>query len=90
MWHQEAVATAFTMLTVAPGSEIRPFHDRQIAVLRPAEWAEWLYLTKPEADLIRPLPHGSLKVGLARIGTEEPPAELKDLVAPHFERAPAA
>ena len=28
----------------------------QVAVLRPEDWAAWLYLTKPQAELLRPLP----------------------------------
>ena len=40
----------------------------QRSVLRPEEWAAWLYLTKPEAELLRPLTKGSLKVQTARQG----------------------
>jgi putative SOS response-associated peptidase YedK len=56
----------FTMLTTAPSEDVRPYHDRQVAVLRPEDWAAWLYLTKPEAELLRPLPRGSLKVETVR------------------------
>jgi putative SOS response-associated peptidase YedK len=52
----------FTMLTTAPGPDVAPFHDRQIAVLRPEDWRAWLYLDRPEAELLRPLPAGSLAV----------------------------
>ena len=52
----------FTMLTTAPGPDVAPYHDRQIVVLRPADWARWLYLDTPEADLLKPLPAGSLTV----------------------------
>jgi putative SOS response-associated peptidase YedK len=37
----------FTMLTTEPGPDVRGFHDRQIAVLRPNAWGAWLYLEKP-------------------------------------------
>jgi putative SOS response-associated peptidase YedK len=40
---------------------VKRYHDRQVAVLRPADWAKWLYLSKPEAELLRPLPGGSLR-----------------------------
>jgi len=52
--------SAFTMLTTEPGPEVAPCHDRQVAVLRPEDWAAWIYLTKPEAELLQPLPPGSL------------------------------
>ena len=61
---------AFTMLTTAPSADVAPYHDRQVAVLRPEDWAAWLYLTKPEAELLRPLPEGSLDVKTVREGTD--------------------
>jgi putative SOS response-associated peptidase YedK len=79
LWHREAGDAHFTMLTVEPGPDVRPFHDRQIAILRPAEWGHWLYLSKPEAELIRLLPSGSLAVDLARPGVEAPAPELMAL-----------
>ncbi len=61
---------AFTMLTTAPGEDVEPYHDRQVAILRPEDWAAWLYLTKPEAELLRPLPGGSLQVKSVRDGSD--------------------
>ena len=61
---------AFTMLTTAPSEDVRPYHDRQVAVLRPEDWSAWLYLTKPEAELLRPLPEGSLDVQTVRKGSD--------------------
>ena len=66
----------FTMLTTEPGPDVRGFHDRQVAVLAPGAWGAWLYLEKPEAEILRPLPSGSLQVSLARAGKEPPPDEL--------------
>jgi len=57
---------SFTMLTTAPGPDILPYHDRQVCVLRPEEWADWLFLTRPESELLRPLPAGSLHVETVR------------------------
>jgi putative SOS response-associated peptidase YedK len=57
---------SFTLLTTAPGPDIAPYHDRQVAVLHPAEWADWLFLTRPEAELLRPLPAGTLIVETVR------------------------
>jgi putative SOS response-associated peptidase YedK len=61
---------AFTMLTTAPSADVAPYHDRQVAVLPPADWAAWLYLSKPEAELLRPLPEGSLEVETVRKGSD--------------------
>jgi putative SOS response-associated peptidase YedK len=62
-------AESFTMLTTEPGPDVKPIHDRQIVVLRPELWAKWLYLTPgAEADLLRPLPAGSLSVETVRTG----------------------
>lgn len=61
---------SFTMLTTSPGPDIAPFHDRQVVVLRPENWAAWLHLTKPQAELLRPLPEGSLDVETVREGKQ--------------------
>ena len=53
---------AFAMLTTEPGPDIAPYHDRQIVLLRPDAALDWLDLRKPEAELLRPLPEGSLSV----------------------------
>ena len=57
---------SFTMLTTTPGPDIEPYHDRQVVVLRPADWAHWLFLTRPEEELLKPLPAGSLTVETVR------------------------
>lgn len=61
---------AFTMLTTAPGEDVVPYHNRQVVVLRPEDWGAWIYLTKPETELLRPLDARSLDVTLARPGTD--------------------
>jgi putative SOS response-associated peptidase YedK len=61
---------AFSMLTTAPGPDVEPFHNRQIVVLRPEYWKAWIYLEKPEAELLRPLPAHSLSVETVRTGRE--------------------
>jgi len=58
--------SAFAMLTTEPGSDVEPFHNRQVVVLRPKDWKAWIDLDKPEEELLRPLPGGSLKVETAR------------------------
>lgn len=53
---------AWAMLTTRPGPDIAPYHDRQIVLLRPDQALDWLDLARPEHDLLRPLPAGSLSV----------------------------
>ena len=54
----------FTMLTTEPGPDVAPYHDRQVAVLRPDHWGAWLDLAQPEDQLLQPLPAGSLTARL--------------------------
>lgn len=62
--------SAFTMLTTEPGPDIAPFHNRQVVVLQPANWSAWLHVTIPEAELLKPLPSGSLNVETVRKGRD--------------------
>ena len=57
---------AFTLLTTEPGPDEAPIHDRQMVVLDRADWLAWLHLTRPESELLRPLPAGSLAVEQVR------------------------
>jgi putative SOS response-associated peptidase YedK len=67
LWSEDdAGALSFTMLTTEPGPDIAPVHDRQVCVLKPEDWGHWLFLTKPEPDLLKPLPEGTLKVETVR------------------------
>ena|SRR5579875_3616362 len=52
---------AFTMLTVEPGPDIAPIHNRQIVLLTQDAWAPWLE-GEVEALFIQPSPEGFLKV----------------------------
>lgn len=61
----------FALLTTPPGDDIAPYHDRQIIVLHPERGVEWLRLSRPEAELLRPLPKGSLQAE-----RDFPPPEL--------------
>lgn len=63
LWRTDpAVGEAFTMLTMAPGPDIAPFHDRQIAILDRDRWAAWLDPNVPAQTVLHPLPAGSLEV----------------------------
>lgn len=59
---------SFAMLTTAPGPDVAPYHNRQVVVLRPEDWAAWIHLTKSEAELLRPLPEGTLESTTVREG----------------------
>jgi putative SOS response-associated peptidase YedK len=67
---QDDQPASFTMLTTDPGPDLAPYHNRQIVVLRPDKWADWIYLQKPESDLLQPLPAGSLQVEMVRQGSD--------------------
>jgi putative SOS response-associated peptidase YedK len=63
---QEGENSSFTLLTTAPGPDVAPIHDRQMVVLRQSHWRAWLELTKPEVELLAPLPAGSLQAEQVR------------------------
>jgi putative SOS response-associated peptidase YedK len=69
LWSEDdSGALSFTMLTTSPGPDIEPYHDRQVCVLAPQDWAHWLFLTRPQEELLKPLPAGTLKVETVRKG----------------------
>ena len=63
---QGEVPESFTLLTTEPGPDIAPIHNRQVVVLERTDWKAWLDLTRPESELLRPLPQGSLMVEQVR------------------------
>ena len=63
IWRNDPkVGEAFTMLTMPPGPDIAPYHDRQIVILDRARWADWLDPSVPAQSIIRPLPAGALQI----------------------------
>ncbi|MEO8812147.1 MAG: SOS response-associated peptidase [Caulobacteraceae bacterium] len=56
---------AFTMLTVPPGEDVAPLHNRQVVILERRDWAAWLDLAIPAPALLKPSPAGSLTASLA-------------------------
>ena len=62
----DGAADAFTLLTTEPGPDVAPIHDRQMVVLERSDWRAWLEQSRPEAELLRPLPAGSLRVQQVR------------------------
>ena len=59
------VGEAFTLLTVPPGADIEGYHNRQIALLDPPQWREWLDGSAKATDVLRPSEAGSLSVSAA-------------------------
>lgn len=53
---------AFSMLTIAPGPDVAPYHDRQVVVLPPGAGLHWLELTAPEALILALGAQGALDV----------------------------
>jgi SOS response associated peptidase (SRAP) len=62
----DGTGEAFTILTTEPGPDVAPIHNRQVVVLDRVDWLAWLDLTRPEAELLRPLSAGSLRVEQVR------------------------
>lgn len=56
------VGEAFTMLTIDPGPDVAPYHNRQVVVLPPEDWPRWLDATVSAADVIHAVPAGTLEV----------------------------
>ena len=56
------VGEAFTMLTMPPGPDIAPYHNRQVAVLAPRDFGAWLDVGAPAREVLKSLPAGSLEV----------------------------
>lgn len=53
---------AFTMLTTQPGSDVAPYHGRQVALLASSRWRGWLDHSAAASDLLGPAAAGSVTV----------------------------
>lgn len=62
IWRAAPEGEAFTMLTMEPGEDVAPYHHRQIIPLARDQWIHWLNPAIPAAEILRPLPKGSLAV----------------------------
>ena len=56
------VGEAFTMLTVPPGPDIAPYHNRGVALLAPPQWRPWLDGSAKSVEMLGPAVEGSLTV----------------------------
>ena len=63
--HDTAVGEAFTMLTCEPGPDVAPYHNRQVVLLSPADCLRWLDPAAEAAELVAPLPGGTLACRLS-------------------------
>jgi putative SOS response-associated peptidase YedK len=59
------VGEAFTLLTVPPGADVAPYHNRQIALLPASNWRAWLDGSASSKELLRPAEAGELSVAAA-------------------------
>jgi putative SOS response-associated peptidase YedK len=69
-------AGAFALLTVAPGPDLAPYHDRQPVVLPRESWSAWLDPAHQAQEFLKPAPEGLLNV------TEAPREKASGLVSP--------
>lgn len=59
------VGEAFTLLTAPPGPDVEPYHNRQIALLRPDQWSHWLDGSARSLNLLHPTKANCLDVSPA-------------------------
>ena len=59
------IGEAFTLLTVPPGPDIEPYHNRQIALLSPSQWRSWLDGSVSSKIILQRAPAGGLSVEAA-------------------------
>jgi putative SOS response-associated peptidase YedK len=62
IWRETEIGEAFAMLTMEPGPDMAPYHDRQIVILAREAWADWLDPAVSAKSLIKPLGAGVLRV----------------------------
>lgn len=56
----------FTMLTLPPGPDVEPYHDRQIATLAPRAGLDWLTQSRPQGELLATPAGGTFDVETLR------------------------
>jgi putative SOS response-associated peptidase YedK len=59
------VGEAYTLLTAPPGPDVEPYHNRQIALLRPDQWRAWLDGSAKSLEILKPTAAGCLDVAPA-------------------------
>ena len=66
-----AAVPAFCMLTVAPGPDVAPIHNRQIAVLERRDWAAWLSGEAGATAALAPSPAGAWRAEVKPRGDDQ-------------------
>jgi putative SOS response-associated peptidase YedK len=56
------IGEAFTLLTVPPGPDIKPYHHRGVALLTPPQWRAWLDGSAKSVEVLGPSVAGDLTV----------------------------
>lgn len=62
IWRAAPEGEAFAMLTIDPGEDVAPYHNRQIVPLTRDQWSTWLDPAIPAREILQPLPKGNLSV----------------------------
>ena len=63
LWRtHDTVGEACTMLTVEPGPDVAPYHNRQIVIVPREHWRAWLDGSEPASEVLQPCPAGTLAV----------------------------
>jgi putative SOS response-associated peptidase YedK len=53
---------AYAILTIEANADVARYRDRQMAVLRRRQRMDWLDLSRPEHELLQPLPIGAFQI----------------------------
>lgn len=52
----------YAILTIEANADVARYYDRQMAVLRRRHRMDWLDLSRPEHELLQPLPMGAFRI----------------------------
>src|SRR5207253_2552955 len=73
------IGEAFTLLTTTPGPDIAPYHNRQVALLRPEQWRAWLDHQARATELLGASPEAAAaEAAEAEAGAVEPQPRQSD------------
>lgn len=65
----------FAVITIEPGPDVAPYHDRQPAILHRRDWCRWLDTDPVPPGWLVPLPPGSITVD--RVRTDRDDGQLR-------------
>ena len=67
---------SFAALTTEAYPDLAPYKDRHVAVIHEDEWYDWLQMSRPAEQMLRPFPPGSFRV--SGVGRRAATADLFD------------